>query len=240
MAASDDGFIAQLFVTNFLHGTVAANGAVVHRGTVVRPTLRTTFVSKPLVLEETTIGRASASAPTRRHSSSVRRARPSAETERCMSRIRSTRGLQRSPMRGSGPPAMGLVRQSATSAPSTSRSAGWSPRTGTSSRSMVGTATSSRPLLGTQVASTTLDGTGGGAGLLFGLAVRPDGHGIDFVDDGTNTLDLFHRGSRSSDARHWGSCDRTHVGCKMRNADRSSHLAELRLTASREKTRSAW
>lgn len=56
MAASDDGFIAQLFVTNVLHGTVAAGGAVVDRGTVVRLTLLTAFVSRPLVLEETTIG----------------------------------------------------------------------------------------------------------------------------------------------------------------------------------------
>lgn len=45
---------------------------------------------------------------------------------------------------------------------------------------------------GNQVATVTLDGTGGGGGLLFGLAVRPNGRGIDFVDDGTNTLGLFH------------------------------------------------
>ena len=45
---------------------------------------------------------------------------------------------------------------------------------------------------GTQVATKTLDGTAGGAGLLFGLAMRPDGTAVYFVDDGTNTLALLH------------------------------------------------
>ena len=31
-----------------------------------------------------------------------------------------------------------------------------------------------------------------GNGTLFGLAVVPDGSGVYFVDDGTNTLDLLH------------------------------------------------
>jgi hypothetical protein len=31
-----------------------------------------------------------------------------------------------------------------------------------------------------------------GNGTLFGLAVVPDGSGVCFVDDGTNTLDLLH------------------------------------------------
>ena len=45
---------------------------------------------------------------------------------------------------------------------------------------------------GTQVATKTLDSTGGGGGLLFGLAIRPDGKAVYFVDDGTNTLALLH------------------------------------------------
>ena len=47
---------------------------------------------------------------------------------------------------------------------------------------------------GQTVATATLDDSGpapGGAGDLFGLAVAPGGRGIWFVDDGTNTLDLF-------------------------------------------------
>ena len=43
---------------------------------------------------------------------------------------------------------------------------------------------------GTQVAVTTL--INDGAGDLFGLAVVPGGHGIYLVNDGDNTLDLFH------------------------------------------------
>ena len=46
---------------------------------------------------------------------------------------------------------------------------------------------------GRQVAHATLDSSGSppGAGALFGLAVVPGGKGIYFVDDATNTLNLF-------------------------------------------------
>jgi predicted lipoprotein with Yx(FWY)xxD motif len=33
-----------------------------------------------------------------------------------------------------------------------------------------------------------------GAGSLFGLVIAPEGHGIHFVDDGENTLNLLHEG----------------------------------------------
>jgi len=42
-----------------------------------------------------------------------------------------------------------------------------------------------------QVATAALDMSSAPAGTLFGLAVAPDGHGLYFVDDGTNTLNLF-------------------------------------------------
>ncbi len=47
---------------------------------------------------------------------------------------------------------------------------------------------------GSQVATHQLDNTGSppGAGALFGLAVAPHGHGVYFVDDAANTLDLLH------------------------------------------------
>lgn len=62
---------------------------------------------------------------------------------------------------------------------------------------------------GAQVAVKVLDNTvtpGGknGAGTLFGLATVPDGGGIYFVDDGTNTLNLFHAvvgGTRQGSSR---------------------------------------
>ena len=40
--------------------------------------------------------------------------------------------------------------------------------------------------------STTIDTSSQGAGTLFGLAVKPPGTGVYFVDDGDNTLDLLH------------------------------------------------
>ena len=43
---------------------------------------------------------------------------------------------------------------------------------------------------GHQVAKRLLDSTG--AGTLFGLAVAPGGHGLYFVDDGSNNLQLLH------------------------------------------------
>jgi hypothetical protein len=47
---------------------------------------------------------------------------------------------------------------------------------------------------GAQVASKLLDSSGSpaGAGALFGLAIQPGGHGVYFVDDATNQLDLLH------------------------------------------------
>ena len=45
---------------------------------------------------------------------------------------------------------------------------------------------------GVQVATMTLNGTGGGGGLLLGLAIRPGGTAVYFVDDGSNTLALLH------------------------------------------------
>src|SRR5262249_53118864 len=38
----------------------------------------------------------------------------------------------------------------------------------------------------------TIDTSGMGAGTLFGLAVVPKGAGVYFVDDGDNTLDILH------------------------------------------------
>jgi hypothetical protein len=44
------------------------------------------------------------------------------------------------------------------------------------------------------VASRLLDSSGSppAAGALFGLAIQPGGHGVYFVDDATNQLDLLH------------------------------------------------
>jgi hypothetical protein len=45
---------------------------------------------------------------------------------------------------------------------------------------------------GAQVAMKNVDVTATGAGVLFGLALRPSDSGIYFVNDGNNTLDVLH------------------------------------------------
>ena len=45
---------------------------------------------------------------------------------------------------------------------------------------------------GKQVAFKTIDNNMGGAGDLFGLAVKPGADAVYFVDDGSNTLNLLH------------------------------------------------
>ena len=47
---------------------------------------------------------------------------------------------------------------------------------------------------GTQMSARFVDlsHSKNGAGTLFGLAIAPDGRGVYFVDDGNNTLNLFH------------------------------------------------
>lgn len=56
MTALDAGFVAVLFVTNVLNGTVAADGAVVNGGTVVRVVLTTFGAAMPSVASMTVIG----------------------------------------------------------------------------------------------------------------------------------------------------------------------------------------
>jgi hypothetical protein len=59
-----------------------------------------------------------------------------------------------------------------------------------------GEAVETAPFGGTQVATAQLDntpvpGSPNGNGTLFGIALTPNGKGLYFVDDGTNTLNLF-------------------------------------------------
>ncbi len=55
MTAVDNGFFTTLFVTNVLNGTVAANGSVVYRGTVVRLLLSTVGDEPPQLLNSTVV-----------------------------------------------------------------------------------------------------------------------------------------------------------------------------------------
>jgi len=193
MTALDGGSVVRLFVTNVLNGTVKGKGKVVHGGTVVRLVLKTTGVKVPLLVSETVIG-----------SGFGERTDPAA--------------LVIGPT-GLGLAANGTLHVADTLA---SRIGAIGSATSRTSSGGTGTTVTQRHALnaplgltlapngdiltvnggdgnivettpgGVQIATQTLDGTGGGAGLLFGLAIRPDGTGVYFVDDGTNTLALLH------------------------------------------------
>ena len=188
--------ISDLFVTNVLNGTVAAGGKQVHQGTVLRLTVTTPARGIAELLATTTIGSGFARGDqSRRRWSSGRPGSPWAGTGRCTWPTPSATGSPPSPTRCSGRTAPEPGRRSAGTAPSTARSAWPSPRAATSSPPTRSTATWWRSRRAArQVAVKMLDTSGSpaGAGALFGLAVAPGGHGVYFVDDATNTLDLLH------------------------------------------------
>jgi hypothetical protein len=193
MTALDRGSWAELFVTNVLNGTKAGHGAVVDHGTVVRLVLATTHFPAPVVLDETVIG-----------SGFPERTDPGAlvigptgvglasdgtlyVADTIGSRIAA---IPDAPFRAS----------SAGTGTTVSMGAALNGPLGLviapngdilTVNAGDGNAVETTPA-GVQVATTTLDGTAGGAGLLFGLAVRPGGTGLYFVDDGTNDLRLLH------------------------------------------------
>jgi hypothetical protein len=193
MTAWDGGAVAELFVTNVLNGTVAAKGKVVRRGTVVRLVLQTTGVKVPRDLLETVIG-----------SGFGERTDPAAlvigptglglgadgtlyVADTLDSRIAAIRGVTyRTSSAGAGST---VTRGHALNSPLglTIAPNGEILTVNGGDGNIVETTPG-----GDQVATMTLDGTGGGGGLLFGLAIRPGGTGIYFVDDRTNTLAVLH------------------------------------------------
>jgi hypothetical protein len=193
MTAWDGGAVAELFVTNVLNGTVAAKGKVVRRGTVVRLVLQTTGVKVPARLLETVIG-----------SGFGERTDPAAlvvgptglglaadgtlyVADTLDSRIAAIAGATyRTSSAGAGST---ITRGQSLNAPLGLAIApnGDILTVNGGDGNIVETTPG-----GSQLATMTLDGTGGGGGLLFGLAIRPGGTGVYFVDDGTNTLSLLH------------------------------------------------
>jgi len=196
MAASDGGFISQLFFTNVLNGDVAAAPAdtPVNEGTVARMTLFTPpqGFGKPFILETKIIG---SGFPEENDPAAL---------------IIGPTGV-----------ALGVSGDTLYVADSAgNRIAGISNASFRNSSAGTGKTVSANgslmtPLgltlapngdiltanggdgnivettaLGTQVATTLLAPAGGGA--LFGLAVMPGAGGIYFVDDSENQLNLFH------------------------------------------------
>lgn len=204
MTAADHGRTADLYVTNVLNGTVAAGGAVVNRGTVVRIRLilpqdadndrghgRPPVASRPV-----TIG-----------SGFAEHTDPAAlvvgPTGVALSRSGDTLYVADTATNriSAIPDASTRTGTAFTGADVTANGALNSPLGLTvapnghllSVNAGDGLAVETTPD-GAQVASRTLDSTGNppGSGALFGLALTPDGQGLYYVDDAANTLNLLH------------------------------------------------
>lgn len=193
MTAVDYGAFAVLFVSNVLNGTVAANGQVVNGGTVLRIGLSTPLFGVPVEVSRTVIA-----------SGFAERSDPDAlvigptglgfsldgrlfVADTLGNRITAIpNALFRFDSAGTGT----MVSQNGalngplglTIAPN-----GDILAVNAGDGNIVEISRS-----GEQVAVKNIDVTMQGAGTLFGLAVDRNGHGVYFVDDGNNTLNLLH------------------------------------------------
>jgi hypothetical protein len=195
MAALDSGTTVNLFVTNVLNGTLAGGGKLVHQGTVVRLTLSVTQTTMPSLQSMTVIG-----------SGFAERTDPAAlvigptglgitadssmlyVADSLNNRIaaipdpvfRATSGGIGATVSqgGSLNDPLGLTV-----------SPGGNILTVNGNNGYLVTTTPD----GNQISKTLLDSSGNppGAGALFGLVPVP-GQGLYYVDDATNTLNLFN------------------------------------------------
>lgn len=193
MTALDLGTAAVMFVTNVLNDTVAANGSVVSRGTVMRIVLSTPHGGTPLEVERTIIASgfgertdpaALVIGPTglgiagdgRLYVADTLQNRIVVITN-AVSHV-ETPGAPTTVSQGGAlnmPLGLALVPN------------GDILTVNGGDGNMVEITTG-----GQQVAVQAVDVSQQGAGTLFGLAISPDGKGVYFVDDGNNTLNLLH------------------------------------------------
>lgn len=197
MTASDSGGTAALFVTNALNGTVAASPKTVHNGTVVRVELSSLSGGKPKVGAETVIGEGFAE-----------RTDPGALV------VGPTGlGLSSDGTLYVADSASNRITAIAGAASSMTATGGTTVSTGGALNDPLGLAIAPNgdiltvnggdgnlvetTAAGQQVAVKMLDDTAvppglNGNGTLFGLAVVPNGSGVYFVDDGSNTMNVLH------------------------------------------------
>jgi hypothetical protein len=201
MTARDDDRHAKLFVTNVLNGTVAANGAVVNGGTVTRLDLKVSEGAMPQLESITVI------------------ASGFAERTDPVALVIGPTGVGLSEERGEDDDGSRLyvadtlnsrvVAIDGALGRSSSAGTGHTLSAGGSLNGPLGlTVTPGGEVLtvnsgdgfiteitpdGRQVAKAQLDSSGSppGAGALFGLVFDPR-HGVYYVDDATNTLNLLH------------------------------------------------
>ena len=195
MTAISNRHFAELFVTNVLNGTVAANGSVVNRGTVLRLALILSRHHAPHLVNVTTIG-----------SRFGERTDPAALVVGPTGVGLNSRGtlfvadsvgnrvtaIPNAPLRHSSA-GTGFV---VTSGGALNTPLGLTVAPGGNVLTVNGgdgRLVETTPA-GTQVATRFLDKSGSpaGAGALFGLAVAPYASGLYYVDDAVNTLRLLH------------------------------------------------
>jgi hypothetical protein len=195
MTAVDGGTLAALFVTNVLDGTVAANGSVVHRGTVLRLLLAIDEDGPPQLIDSTVVA---SGFPQRTDVNALVIGATGVAfddkngilyvADSLKNRIAAIPGaLFRGNSAGTGdtvsqggalndPLGLAITRDQHILA----------------ANGNDGNIVEITPR-GKQVAKKLVDNTGGpppGAGALFGLIA--DHEGVYFVDDASNTLDLLH------------------------------------------------
>jgi hypothetical protein len=191
----NEGNQAALFVTNVLNGTVAAKGKVVHRGTVLRLQLRVFNHMPPQLLSVTKIG---SGFPQQTNAAAFILGATGVGLSRTGALyVASTQNNQIRVIRNA-------VTRSSTAGRGMLLTAGGKLNNplglAVSPRGSVLTVNGGNGLIvettpgGVQIASRLLDNSGSpkGAGALFGLAVRPGGRGVYYVDDAVNTLRLLH------------------------------------------------
>jgi len=194
MTAFDAGSSADLFVTNVLNGTVAGGGNVVHEGTVTRLTLVELYGAKPRLQAITVIG-----------SGFAERTDPAAlvigPTGLGLSRNADILYVADSlNNRIAAIPDPVLRDSSAGTGADVTRGGSLNDPLGltVAPNGNILTVNGDNGFLvettpdGDQINRTLLDssGTPPGNGALFGLVPDP-GHGLFYVDDATNTLNLF-------------------------------------------------
>jgi hypothetical protein len=194
MTAISRGAAAELFVTNVLNGTVAANGMVVHRGTVLRLILKLRGSSPPVLVHRTVIG-----------------SRFGTRTDPAALVIGPTGvGLSHGTLFVADSLANRITAIPNAISRRHSAGTGHVVTSGGRLNTPLGliiapngnvlTVNGGDGLLvettpaGMQIAHRRLDKSGSppGAGALFGLALKPRQRGIYYVDDAVNTLRLFH------------------------------------------------
>ncbi len=195
MIALDAGNTAALFVTNVLNGTIAANGAVVHAGTVVRLMLSVSQKTMPILQSITVVG---SGFPERSDPAAVVIGPTGLGLSQDGSILYVADSLSNRIAAISDP----LSRTSSAGRGATvTRGGNLKDPLGltVAAGGNILTVNGANGYLvettpeGLQVATVLLDGSGSppGAGALFGL-ISVAGQGIYYVDDATNTLNLLH------------------------------------------------